>query len=230
MSSLTIPAVIGAAVVDAINPCAFAVLILLTTTILATNKKKKALHAGIAFTGAIYISYFFMGIGLFRAIQASGLTRTFYLIVTALAFIVGILNIKDYFWYGKGFLMEVPLAWRPRMKKLISSVVSVPGAIVVGLVVSLFLLPCTSGPYIVILGLLAKNVSRTTGIWYLLLYNLIFVTPMLIITWIVYKGVSTTEKLERIRQSKLRILHLIAGLVIIAIGTVMLINLLTGNL
>ncbi len=230
MGVLTIPAVIGAAAVDAINPCAFAVLILLTTTILANGNKNKALHAGLAFTGSIYISYFLMGLGLFSAIQAAGLTRTFYIVVTALAFIVGLLNIKDYFWYGKGVLMEVPISWRPRMKKLISSIVSVPGAFAIGFVVSLFLLPCTSGPYIVILGLLAENVTKAVGVWYLLLYNLIFVLPMLAITWIVYKGISTTEKLERIRQTKLRLLHLIAGLIIIAIGGVMLYMILTGQI
>jgi cytochrome c biogenesis protein CcdA len=126
--------------------------------------------------------------------------------------------------------MEVPVSWRPRMKKLIASVTSVPGAFVIGFAVSLFLLPCTSGPYIVILGLLAKEVTRMTGIWYLLLYNLIFILPMLAITYIVYKGISTTEKLERIRQSKLRILHLIAGLIIIGIGIVMLVMILTGQI
>jgi cytochrome c biogenesis protein CcdA len=230
MASLTLPAVIGAAIVDAINPCAFAVLILLTTTVLATGKKKKALHSGLAFTGAIYIAYFLMGLGLFSAIQAAGLTRTFYIIVTVLAFIVGLLNIKDYFWYGKGFLMEVPISWRPKMKKLIAKVTSAPGAFVIGILVSFFLLPCTSGPYIVILGLLAKEATRFTGILYLLLYNLIFILPMLIITYVVYKGISTTEKLERIRKSKLRILHLIAGLIILAIGIVMLVMILTGNI
>lgn len=230
MSTLTLPVVIGAAAVDAINPCAFAVLILLMTTVLASGERKKALYAGIAFTFAIYVSYFLMGLGLFSALQASGLTKTFYIVVTVLAFIVGLMNLKDYFWYGKGFLMEVPLSWRPKMKSIIKRVVSIPGAAITGLFVSLFLLPCTSGPYIVILGLLAKEATKATGIVYLLIYNFVFILPMLAITWIVYKGLSTTEKLERMRQSKLRIMHLIAGIIIIAVGIFMLVSLLTGRI
>jgi cytochrome c biogenesis protein CcdA len=47
--------------------------------------------------------------------------------------------------------MEVPLAWRPAMHKIIKKATSPIGAFIVGFVVSLFLLPCTSGPYITIL-------------------------------------------------------------------------------
>ncbi len=227
-TALTIPVVIGAAIVDAINPCAFAVLILLMTAILSTGKRKRALLAGFTFSAAIYISYFLMGLGLFSALQASGLTRTFYIVVTMLAFIVGIMNVKDYFWYGKGILMEVPISWRPRMKKLITGITSIPGALVVGFIVSLFLLPCTSGPYIVILGLLAKQATQLAGILYLLLYNLIFISPMIAITLIVYNGLSTTERLERLRQRRLRLLHLIAGIIMILIGIAMAVALSLG--
>jgi len=53
VEKLTIPAVISAAAVDAINPCAFAVLIILLTTILAAKSRKKALFAGLAFSLSI---------------------------------------------------------------------------------------------------------------------------------------------------------------------------------
>lgn len=222
-NTLTIPAVFSAALVDAINPCAFAVLVILLTTILVANNKKKALLAGLAFTLAIFISYFLMGLGLYSAIAASGLTRIFYVIVACLAIVIGLFNLKDYFWYGKFFKMEVPESWRPRMKSLIKGVSSVPGAFFIGFVVSLFLLPCTSGPYIVILGLLTEVATRSYAIFLLLLYNLIFVLPMVIITLLVYFGVTTTEKTEKWRTSKLEVLHLIAGLIILALGVGMFI-------
>jgi len=226
--SLTIPMVIAAAAVDAINPCAFAVLIILMTAALSIANKKRALKFGIAFTISIYISYFLMGLGLFTALQSAGISHTFYMIVTVLAVIVGLLNIKDYFWYGKGFLMEIPLSWRPTMKKLISGSTSPFGAFLVGFVVSLFELPCTGGPYIVILGLLAKEVTQSTGILYLLLYNLVFVLPLIILSIIIYKGLSTTEKLEQIRQGKLRLLHLIAGIIMLSIAAVMIFSISKG--
>jgi cytochrome c biogenesis protein CcdA/glutaredoxin len=227
-NKLTIPLVMAAAAVDAINPCAFAVLIILMTAALSIANKKRALMFGFAFIVSIYISYFLMGLGLFSALQATGISHTFYIIVTVLAVIVGLLNIKDYFWYGKGFLMEVPLSWRPAMKKILNSGTSPFGAFLAGFAVSLFELPCTGGPYIVILGLLAKEVTRETGILYLLLYNLVFVSPLIILSLIIYKGLSTTEKLEKIRQDKIKLLHLIAGLIMIVIAAIMIYTLITG--
>jgi cytochrome c biogenesis protein CcdA/glutaredoxin len=225
LEQLTIPAVISAAVVDAINPCAFAVLIILMTTILASGIRKKALFAGLAFSVSIYISYFLMGLGLFSAIRAAGITHIFYWVVAFLAVIVGLFNLKDYLWYGKWFVMEIPRTWRPKMKTLIKGITSVPGAFLIGFVVSLFLLPCTSGPYIVILGLLAKAATRNYAIALLLLYNFIFVLPMLIITAAIFFGFTTTEKAELWRTKKLKVLHLIAGIIILVIGIAMFVAL-----
>jgi cytochrome c biogenesis protein CcdA/thiol-disulfide isomerase/thioredoxin len=220
--AITIPAVIGAAVVDAINPCAFAVLIILITTILASGNRKRALFSGLAFSLSIFISYFLMGLGLYSAIQASGLTHSFYAVIGILAIVIGLFNLKDYFWYGKWFVMEVPMSWRPKLKALLHGVTSVPGAFFIGFLISLFLLPCTSGPYIVILGMLAHTTTRLYAVALLVLYNLIFVSPMLLITGAIFFGITNTEQAEAWRQKKLHILHLIAGLIILVLGIVML--------
>jgi cytochrome c biogenesis protein CcdA/glutaredoxin len=219
---LTIPAVISAAAVDAINPCAFAVLIILLTTVLASKNRKRALWAGMAFTLSIYISYLLMGVGLYSAIQAASFTRIFYIVVAVLAIFVGLFNLKDYFWYGKWFVMEVPMSWRPKLQALIRGVTSIPGAFLIGFAVSLFLLPCTSGPYIVILGLLAHATEWNYAMALLLLYNFIFVLPMIIITGAIYYGFTTTEQAEEWRKGKLKILHLIAGIIILLLGIGML--------
>ena len=228
VQKLTIPAVLLAALVDAINPCAFAVLIILMSTILVSENRKRSLLAGLAFSLSIFISYFLMGIGLYSAIQVSGLTHNFYWIVAILAIFIGLFNLKDYLWYGKWFVMEVPMSWRPRLQKLIKSVTSVPGAFAVGFLVSLFLLPCTSGPYIVILGLLAKVATRSYAIFLLLLYNFIFVLPMILISFAIFFGFTTTEKAENLRKGKLELLHLIAGIIILCLGIGMIIAMKLG--
>lgn len=215
--TLTTVAVISASIVDAVNPCAFAVLIILMTTILASKDHKKALKSGIAFASSIFISYFLMGLGLYKALEVGGLSRIFFSIIGWLAIILGLFNLKDYFWYGKGFLMEVPMSWRPKMKGLINSVTNPIGAFSVGFLVSLFLLPCTSGPYIVILGMLAQKTTQMKAVLYLILYNLIFVSPMIAISWLVYKGFDP-KKAENIRQGQLKNLHLIAGIIMILMG------------
>ncbi|MDD4878481.1 MAG: cytochrome c biogenesis protein CcdA [Candidatus Nanoarchaeia archaeon] len=227
-NKITLPALISAAAVDAINPCEFAVLIILLTTILAAGIKKRALYAGLAFTLSIFISYYLMGIGLYSAIQAAGLARGFYTAMAVLAIAIGLFNLKDYLWYGKWFIMEVPLTWRPKMKSLLRGITSVPGAFLIGFVISLFLLPCTSGPYIVILGLLAETTTRNHAMLLLLLYNFIFIIPMLGITLAIYFGFTTTEQAEEWRQKKLKYLHLATGAILLLLGIGMFIAMKMG--
>ena len=226
--TLTFSAVVFGAAVDAINPCAFAVLIVLITTILGAGAKRKALYAGLAFSLSIFISYYLMGLGLYSAVEAAGITQAIYVAVAVLAIIIGLFNLKDYLWYGKWFVMEVPLSWRPALKELIQKATSVPGAFLVGFAVSLFLLPCTSGPYIVILGLLAKTASRPSAMLWLLLYNAVFILPMVAITVAVYLGVTTLEKAERWRTEHLQVLHLIASIILLLLGFGMLLSLWAG--
>jgi len=221
-AGLTISAVIAGAAVDAINPCAFAVLIILITAILASGARRRALYAGLLFSLSVFVSYYLMGLGLYSAVQAARLTHALYVAIALLAIVIGLFNLKDYLWYGKWFAMEVPQRWRPAMKKLLQGVTSVPGAFLVGFAVSLFLLPCTSGPYIVVLGLLAKTSTQSQAALWLLLYNAIFVLPMVAITGAVYLGWTTAEKLEQWRTRSLRLLHLIAGIVLLMLGLAML--------
>jgi len=219
---LTIPAVIVAAAADSVNPCTFAVLVLLLGTLLVAGKRGKVLQAGLAFVSAIYISYFLMGIGIFSAIQAAGVQRPFILSVSGLAILLGLWNMKDYFAYGRWFTIEVPQRWRPTVKRLTSSVASVPGAFAIGVLDSFFLLPCSSGPYIAILALLSKTTTRAQGILYLLFYNLIFILPLVVITFGVHLGFTTTARAERWRSQRLGKLHFISGAVMFLLGAGMI--------
>ena len=209
---------VSAAGVDAINPCAFAVLTILLMTVAAAEGRRRALFAGLAFSLAVFLSYFLMGIGLYSAAAAAGLTRGLYVTVAVLAILIGLFNLKDYLWYGKWFLMEVPLSWRPALKRIIGGVTSDLGAFLAGFVVSHFLLPCTSGPYIVILGLLAKTETRAAAMAWSVLYNIVFVTPMVAITVAAYFGFTTAQKAEEWRARNLRRLHLASGVIVAALA------------
>jgi cytochrome c biogenesis protein CcdA/glutaredoxin len=216
---LSIALVVGAALADAVNPCAFAVLVILLTSILAGGNKKRALWSGLLFSLAIFISYLAMGFGLYSAIASAGISTTFMKVIAVVAIILGLFNLKDALRYGKWFKMEVPMSWRPKMKSVLQSVTSPGGAFVIGFLISLFLLPCTSGPYIVILSMLGAQETFGNAAWLLVLYNLIFVAPMLFITLAVYKGFAV-EKAEEMRQKRIKALHLIAGVILVIMGIV----------
>lgn len=218
-------AVFGAAAIDSINPCEFAILILLMATFLVEGKKKEALQSGMAFTLAIFLTYFAMGLGIFKLINGIKYIQIIKTIVGYAALIIGLLNIKDYFSYGGGgFIMEVPRKWRPRMKDIVRRITGPIGAFFAGIIVSIFLLPCTSGPYFVIIGLLsAEHLTYLKILEYLLFYNIVFIVPMLTIILAMYFGLGH-EKAEAWRQNKLRQLHLIAGLMMLAIGALILLG------
>ncbi|HHE76747.1 MAG TPA: cytochrome c biogenesis protein [Candidatus Parcubacteria bacterium] len=210
-------AVIGGAAADSINPCAFAVLILLMTTILASGNKRRALWAGLSFAASIFISYFLMGMGIYYALATARSSIILSKIIASLAILIGLANLKDVFWYGKGFIMEVPFSWRPKLRALVKSATSPVSAFLIGFLVSLFLLPCTSGPYIAILGMLSQKTTQARAIFYLLIYNLIFVLPMILITLGVCFGLDT-EKAEQFRQKNVRLIHLIVAIIMLLIG------------
>lgn len=232
--TLTFGVITGAAIVDSINPCAIAVLLILLGTLLAVKKRKRLLRAGIAFTVSIYIAYFLFGIGLLSVLTLTGVSYYFYKVIGGLAILIGLLNIKDYFWYGKIVLMEIPLKWRPRLKKLLKGVTSPAGAFIVGFAVCLFELPCTGGPYLVILGLLAEKATKWAAMPLLLYYNLIFILPLIIIISIVYysmkkieehgqeKKVDIRGEIEKWRKKNTKLLHLIAGIIMLILGLIIL--------
>ena len=209
---------LSAAFVDASNPCALAVLILLLATVVAAKGKNRALLSGLMFSLAIFLSYLLMGIGLYKAIALAGVSRYLSIGVGILAILIALANLKDAFWYGKWFIMEVPLSWRPKMQEIIRKATSPWSAFGIGLLVSLFLVPCASGPYVVILGMLAEKVDMTKTLSLLVLYNFVFVLPMLIITLGMYFFNTKLSKIEKMRKENLRVLHLVAGVIMLAVG------------
>jgi cytochrome c biogenesis protein CcdA/glutaredoxin len=213
-------AIAGAAVVDSINPCAIAVLlILLTALMLGAGNKKRALYGGLAFTFSIYITYFLFGLGLLQLIAVTNIANIIAKIVGVVALLIGLANIKDFFFYGGGgFVMEIPRNWRPALKKILNSVTSPVGAFFSGFLVTLFELPCTGGPYFFVIGLLSQSQNIRSVIPTLLFYNLVFVLPLLLIAFGVYFGVSSIERAEKWKEKNIKLLHLLAGIIMLALG------------
>lgn len=223
--AITLIRIITLALADAINPCALAVMTMVLVAILLTNenKKHKVLLGGLAFTLAVFIGYFFYGLIIIQLFKSFiQFTSVIYPYLTkglaVLAILLGMFNIKDFINYKPGGLAtEMPLKIRPKVKQTIKKITSPRGAFFIGIFVTLFLLPCTIGPYIIASGSLSTlNFLKT--IPYLLLYNLIFIIPMIAITFIVYAGVSTTDRVSEWKERNIKFIHLITGLLLIGLG------------
>ena len=225
---VTLVKIISLALVDAINPCAFAVLLLLLTAILAYNpgNRRSILLAGLMFISAVFVMYFIYGlvfIKFFQLIQTLNVVKIWLFRVLAVtAIIFGILNIRDFLKYKPGGLgTEMPLMLRPKMQATIARVTSPRGAFITGILVTLFLLPCTIGPYIIAAGILSVF-DMLANIPVLLLYNLIFILPMMAIVAIVYLGLSGVKDVEEWKNRHITKLHLVAGILMLFVGIALL--------
>lgn len=219
---LTIPTLVIAALVDSINPCAFSVLIFLLIYLLALGARKRILKVGLTYISVVFVVYFLSGLGLFTLIQTTNLTRIVFNLAAILAIIAGIINIKDFFWYGKGIILSIPESKKLVIERYIHKA-SIPAAAILGFLVSMFELPCTGGVYLAILGLLADRMTRLEAIPYLIIYNIIFVLPLFLILALVYLGISP-EKVEDWRLEKRGLMRLIMGIFMILLGLVMLLE------
>lgn len=222
ITTITWPVLIGAALVDSINPCTIAIMVMLIGTILYTKGRKDALVAGVLFSCVIFVMYLLYGLGILRAITTLEIANVFYVIVTIGAFVLSLMEINAYFNYKPGFLaVEMPNFLRPYAKKVTEHATTPLGIVVAAVFCSIFLLPCSSGPYLMVLGMIAKAVTLQT-LTYLLVYNLFFILPMIGITLAVYLGKTSIENIGEMKEKYIREIHLVSGILLFVLFLLML--------
>lgn len=233
INNLSIPIVIGAALLDSINPCVFGVLIFLIAFMTRVFKSpNKMLLFGFLYTVVVYVTYLIIGFGILKITVDTGIASTFYWIAALIAIFAGLLEIKDFFWYGKGFSLQMIPGGAERIKFYTSKIekmeqrhplLLVLTTAMLGILVVLVELPCTGAPYLAILGLLSQG-SYAQAIPLLLLYNLVFVLPLFVIIAIAYFGASS-EQLEEWRKEHKGLMRLVVGIFLLGLGLYMLYSL-----
>lgn len=219
-SALTVPLVIFCAAVDSINPCAFSVLIILLLSLIALQSRRQVLMVGITYIAAVFCFYFFSGVGIFSFVHVSGISGLISTAAAIIAIVLGIVNIIDVLRKKEGFILAIPESKKPVIERYIS-VATLPAAFVLGVLVGIFELPCTGGIYLAILSLMSNTLTLSQGIPYLLLYNFIFILPLIIILLVVVFGMPP-EKVNAWRMENRRLLRLGIGLAMILIGVLIL--------
>lgn len=222
---------ISLAAVDAVNPCALAVLTMMLIAIITYNprNKKYIILAGLAFTASVFIMYLLYGLVIIRFFQLiqtiTSIRLILYKVLAVAAIILGLLEIKDFTHYKEGSLgTEMPLSLRPKVKKIISGITSPLGAFSIGAFVTVFLLPCTIGPYVILGGMLSVQ-DILASLPHLFIYNVIFILPMVVITILVYIGIRKVDDIQKWKDKNIKLLHLIAGIIITLLGIAMLFGL-----
>ncbi|HLG23396.1 MAG TPA: GAP family protein [Candidatus Nanoarchaeia archaeon] len=213
----TLGAVVTTALIDSINPCAIGVLILLMSIMIAFKSKKEMLYYGIMYVLAVYVTYIIAGFGILFFLSSVPLYISEYIsiIVGGLIIIAGLIEIKDFFWYGQGITLAIP-AKRAKQIHDMTKKITLPGVLFLGAFVAGVELPCTGAPYLAILLLLSQNFDFTAFLM-LVLYNFIFVLPLLVILLMVHFGFKL-QNLKRWKQNNRTYMRLATGVVLIFLG------------
>ncbi len=207
--------VLGAALIDSINPCAIGVFILLMSVTI--TKRSKMFRIGLLYISAIFVTYLLAGLGLIAFLQRIPISIAEYISVAIGTLIVfaGIVEIKDFFWYGRGISLAIP---KERAKQIheYTKNMTTPGILLLGAFVAAVELPCTGGPYLAVTLLLSQNFNLTAFLL-LVAYNLIFVLPLLFMLSTVYLGTSV-HAIKAWKHKNRAYMRLAMGLLLVFLG------------
>lgn len=173
--------VTSASLLDSINPCAISVLLLTIGFLLSLNKTKGEIYKiGFIYIGALYLTYLFIGLGVLQALAIFGFPHVLAKAGAFILFGTGLINLLGDTIPHFPIKLKIPNSAHPILASYIKKS-TYPSMFVLGILVGLFEFPCTGGPYLTILSLLHDKASFISGLLYLMYYNVIFVSPLIVI-------------------------------------------------
>ncbi|MBS3813727.1 hypothetical protein KGY64_07910 [Candidatus Bipolaricaulota bacterium] len=211
------------AFVDGFNPCSLWVLTFLLGVLVHTRSRKKILLVGLTFLTITATTYGLFILGLFSAFQYIGQLFWIRLTVALLAFIMGIVSIKDFFWFKRGISFTIPEGFKPKLGKRIRGLMngkgSAPALIaataVIALGVTLVELPCTAGFPVIWTGIMsASGVGPAT-------FGVLFATYILIyllIELVIFGTATVTLSSSRLQEKHGKWLKLVGGSLMVVLG------------
>jgi len=203
---LAVLPVVAAGLLDGLNPCAFTTLIfLLASLALAGRGRREVLVIGAMFSLAVFLTYLGIGFGLFAALRAASAVAIISVllrwVLVILLFVFAGLSVYDYALIRGGrpteMLLQLPSALKRQIHSSIRTRVRtaalVGSSLVLGFLVSVFEFACTAQVYLPTLAYLARVHRQFDAVGLLVLYNLCFIAPLLVVFGGSYYGVSSTR-------------------------------------
>lgn len=214
-----LPLVGSSALIDSINPCAFSVLLLTMVVLVGLGKRRgELLRAGLVYIAGLGLVYFLIGLGLLHALHVFGIPHFMGKLAALVLVLIGLLSALAAFVPQVPQLFKIPEAAHRKIAVLMEKG-TIPTLFLLGGLVGLCEFPCTGGPYLAILGLLHDTTTYLTGIGYLMLYNAIFILPLLVILFLASRT-GAVEKLRAWQRSESKSVRIIAALAMVALGII----------
>jgi len=216
-----LPAVVVTGLLDSVNPCAFAVILLLVAFLFTLRKSRsRILQLGFVYIGMIFLVYFAIGLGLLGTVRLSDEPHLVARLGAWLLIGLGALNLVEHYVPQFPVKLHMPAFAGDRARELIAKA-SLPATIAAGILVGLCTFPCSGGIYVSVITLLNAKTTMAWGVSYLALYNVMFVLPLIAI--LLAAGNRLTAKAwagwERHHALDIRLWY---GLAMVSLGFVML--------
>ena len=237
-------AIVLAGLVEGLNPCALATLVFFISYLtMIGGKRREILMVGIGFSLSSFLTHLLLGVGILRFIQYFSFfplfTRIVYLITFAFSLFLGIFSLYDYIQLRRGRPSKMTLQVPDFLKKKIHRIIRTRTgefetvqekqwvrfllvASLIGFVVTLLQSTCTSQVYLPTL-LFVTNIPSLKGsaLSYLVLYNLVYIVPLLAIFGIAYWGVSS-DRLSFLLQKRASTIKLLTAIFFFALAGVLI--------
>lgn len=200
------------------NPCLLAILAFLASTVLASSGRRRDLLTMIAFFSmGIFVVYYIFGVGLFNVLQEKSTAAAFRLVLAAVLLILGLIQMEDArrLNAGRDSLFRTDWAMKYVHGALASKRLS--SYFLLGALFSLVKAPCVGAVYIAIIGVISSQGYASSGLIYLMMYNLGIVLPVLLLGVIMALGMSP-EQVDDFRNNHKVAIRVITGLTLIVLA------------
>lgn len=191
-----------AGLIDGINPCAFTTLLFFMSYLaLRGGSRKHIAAAGLAFAAGVFLSYLLIGFGLFNALRLGGTLQSLRLalriVVSLITAVFCVLTVRDIVMLKQGRQADLALRLPEKLRLRINAAVRsglgsgafIAGVFGTGILVSVLELACTGQVYFPAIAFMVQTDASVLGIGSLLLYNLAFITPLLVVLALALAGI-----------------------------------------
>jgi cytochrome c biogenesis protein CcdA len=230
--------IVFAGLIDGINPCAFATIIFLVSYLsLLGRKGKEVLLIGFSYTLAVFLTYFLigmLGLSILEKIRQFNtltiITNIIFIVTGMIAIVLAIYSLYDYYLFRKSrnseMVLQLPRKIKLKIHKIIREKTKVHhfviGSFVIGFLVSIQELFCTGQVYLPTLVYMSNLMEyRSQAYLYLVLYNLLFILPLVVIFLLIYWGISS-KKLGNWVQRKTGLTKILMSLIFFALGIILI--------
>ncbi|PIZ87349.1 hypothetical protein COX93_01315 [Candidatus Nomurabacteria bacterium CG_4_10_14_0_2_um_filter_30_12] len=212
-----LPVIMLSALIDSINPCAISVLFLTITFLFSLGKNRRfVLISGGVYILAIAIVYTLIGLGALQALSFFNVPNIMAKVGASILLLYSAIGLINEFYPSFPIKLRIPESSHTTIAKVIEKG-SIPAFFVLGALVAMFEFPCTGGPYLFVLTLLHDYTAFWKGFWYLIMYNVVFVLPLILILLFATNSIMV-EKIDKLRRLETKKARVILLLVLIAFG------------